>query len=310
MASIPEDTLAATPASNPMPAHVRRVVYRHALPLRIMHWINAICLLVLLGSGLQIFNAHPALYWGQRSNFEQPWLAMGATQSRGGPLHGFTTLGSHRFNTTGVLGVSKVDGHPTVRGFPAWATIPGPQWLAMGRAWHFFFAWLFAINGALFVAYALWTRHLTRDLVPTRRDWRGIGRSILDHALLRHPHGEAALRYNVLQRIAYLLVIFVLGGGMLLMGLAMSPRMDSVLGWLVDAVGGRQSARSIHFLLAMGFVAFFLIHLFEVIVTGVGNNLRSIITGKYSIETSEEPSRATADCATPERSQRSVHDST
>ncbi|HJU25541.1 MAG TPA: hypothetical protein VJ722_02580, partial [Rhodanobacteraceae bacterium] len=75
------------------------------------------------------------------------------------------------------------------------------------------------------------------------------------------------------------------GGGVVLMGLAMSPRMDSVLGWLVDAVGGRQSARSIHFLFAMGFIAFFLIHIFEVIVTGVGNNLRSIITGRYAIET-------------------------
>ena len=287
MASIPEDTIhrqpeATEPASRRM---ARRAVYRHTLPLRIMHWINAICLLLLLGSGLQIFNAHPALYWGQRSHFDHPWLMLGATQTAGGKLHGVTTLGSHRFDTTGWLGVSNEDGQPTVRGFPAWATIPGPQWLAMGRAWHFFFAWIFVINGVCFVAYALWTRHLTRDLVPTRRDWRSIGRSIIDHALLRHPHGEAALRYNVLQRLAYLFVIFVLGGGVVLMGLAMSPRMDSVLGWLVDLVGGRQSARSIHFLCAMGFIAFFLIHIFEVIVTGLGNNLRSIITGRYAIET-------------------------
>ncbi|MGH8146029.1 MAG: cytochrome b/b6 domain-containing protein [Rhodanobacteraceae bacterium] len=249
-----------------------------------MHWINAICLLVLLGSGLQIFNAHSALYWGQRSHFGHPWLMLGATQTRDGTLHGITTLGSHRFDTTDWLGVSKIDGRPTVRGFPTWATIPGPQWLAMGRAWHFFFAWIFVINGVCFVAYALWSRHLTRDLLPTSRDWRSIGRSIIDHALLRHPRGEAALRYNVLQRLTYLVVIFGLGGGMVLLGLAMSPRMDSVLGWLVNLVGGRQSARSLHFLFAMGFVAFFLIHIFEVIVTGVGNNLRSIITGRYAIE--------------------------
>lgn len=285
MASIPEDVVAApsVPVEAPPAAARRRVVYRHTLPLRIMHWINAICLLILLGSGLQIFNAHPALYWGQRSTFDHPWLRLGATQTANGKLHGVTTLGSHHFDTTGVLGVSKVDGQSMVRGFPSWATIPGPQWLSMGRAWHFFFAWLFAINGALFVAYALWTRHLMRDLVPTRRDWRGIGRSIVDHALLRHPKGEAALRYNVLQRIAYFVVIFVFGGGVVLMGLAMSPRMDSVLGWLVDLVGGRQSARSIHFLFAMGFVAFFLIHIFEVVVTGLGNNLRSIVTGRYAI---------------------------
>lgn len=282
MASIPEDAIPIAPAAAPIRAP-RRVVYRHTLPLRIMHWINAICLLILLGSGLQIFNAHPALYWGQASNFERPWLSTSATQSADGSLHGWTTFGTHRFNTTGVLGVSNMDGQPTVRGFPAWATIPGPQWLSMARAWHFFFAWLFVINGVLFVAYALWTRHLTRDLIPTKRDWRSIGRSIIDHALLRHPKGEAALRYNVLQRLAYLGVIFVLGGGVVLMGLAMSPRLDSVLGWLVDLVGGRQSARSIHFLCAWGFVAFFLIHIFEVIVTGLVNNVRSIITGRYSI---------------------------
>lgn len=285
MASLPEDAIPPSPVAPPPASTTQRVVYRHTLPVRIMHWINVICLLILLGSGLQIFNAHPALYWGQASRFDQPWLSLGATRANTGELRGVTQLGSHRFDTTGWFGVSKVDGRATVRGFPSWATIPGSRWLSMGRAWHFFFAWLFAINGMFFVLYALWTRHLTRDLVPTRRDWRGIGRSILDHALLRHPHGEEAARYNVLQRIAYLVVIFIFGGGVVLMGLAMSPRMDSVLGWLVDAVGGRQSARSIHFLFAMCFIAFFLIHIFEVIVTGLGNNLRSIITGHYAIET-------------------------
>ncbi len=287
MASLPEEAIPAQPAAVDMPSSgtVRRMIYRHTLPLRIMHWINAVCLLILLGSGLQIFNAHPALYWGQRSHFERPWLSLHAQRGPDGQLRGVTQIGSRRFDTTGWFGVSKVAGQPMARGFPAWATIPGPQWLAMGRAWHFFFAWIFVINGVCFVAYALWTRHLTRDLIPTRADWRGIGRSIIEHALLKHPKGEAALRYNVLQRIAYLVVIFVFGGGVVLMGLAMSPRMDSVLGWLVDAVGGRQSARSIHFLFAMGFVAFFLIHIFEVIVTGLGNNLRSIITGRYAITT-------------------------
>jgi len=284
MASIPEDATSPSPVATPPAPTARRVVYRHTLPLRIMHWINAICLLILLGSGLQIFNAHPALYWGHASHFDHPWLSLGATRTGDGRLRGVAQLGSHRFDTTGWFGVSKMHGQPTVRGFPAWATIPGPQWLAMGRAWHFFFAWIFVLNGVCFFTYALWTRHLTRDLVPTRHDWRGIGRSIIEHALLRHPKGEAALRYNVLQRLAYLAVIFLFGGGVVLMGLAMSPRMDSVLGWLVDAVGGRQSARSIHFLFAMGFIAFFLIHIFEVVVTGVGNNLRSIITGRYAIE--------------------------
>jgi len=260
-----------------------RVIYRHRLPVRVMHWINAICLLVLLGSGLQIFNAHPALYWGQKSTFDKPLLAMGAQRMPDGALRGVTQIGSHDFTTTGVFGASSMNGHPVARGFPAWLTIPGPQWLSMGRRWHFFFAWLFVINGICFAAYTLIGRHFRRDLLPTRTDWRGIGRSIIDHALLRHPQGEAAARYNVLQKLTYLIVIFGFGPLIVLMGLAMSPRMDSVLGWLVTLVGGRQSARTIHFILAWGFVAFFLIHIFEVLVSGLGNELRSIITGRYAI---------------------------
>ncbi|MEO6966947.1 MAG: cytochrome b/b6 domain-containing protein [Rhodanobacteraceae bacterium] len=279
----PDDRLRPPPR-----ARRERVIYRHTLPLRIMHWINAICLFFLLLSGLQIFNAHPALYWGQRSHFDHPLLAMTAQQAPNGTMRGVTTIGSHAFDTTGVFGVSNMNGQPQARGFPSWLTIPGPQWLAMGRHWHFFFAWLFVINGLLFAAYALWSRHLTRDLAPTKTDWRGIGRSIIDHALLRQPKDEEAVRYNILQKLTYLIVIFIFGPLIVLMGLSMSPRMDSVLGWLVDLVGGRQSARTIHFLLAMGFVAFFLIHIFEVIVSGVGNELRSIITGRYAIE--EEPS--------------------
>lgn len=268
------------------------VIYRHRLPVRIMHWLNAICLFVLLLSGLQIFNAHPALYWGQRSHFDHPLLAMNAQQGPSGAMRGVTSIGSHDFTTTGVFGVSNMDGHAVARGFPSWLTIPGPQWLSMGRHWHFFFAWLFVINGLCFAAYALLGRHFRRDLAPTKTDWRGIGRSIVDHALLRHPKGEVAARYNVLQKLSYLIVIFVFGPLIVLMGLAMSPRMDSVLGWLVDLVGGRQSARTIHFILAWGFVAFFLIHIFEVLVSGVGNELRSIITGRYAIEKEFEDERA------------------
>ena len=260
-----------------------RVIYRHRLPVRIMHWINAICLLVLLGSGLQIFNAHPALYWGQKSTFDDPWLSMGAHRDAHGQWRGVTAIGSHAFDTTGVFGVSDINGRPTPRGFPSWMTIPGPQWLSMGRRWHFFFAWLFVINGLCFAAYALIGRHFRKDLAPTKADWRSIGRSIVDHALLRHPRGEAAARYNILQKLTYLIVIFGLGPLIVLMGLAMSPRMDSVLGWLVDLVGGRQSARTIHFILAWAFVAFFIIHIFEVLVSGAGNELRSIITGRFAI---------------------------
>ena len=287
MASIPQDAVSPQLGLRPPPRAIELVIYRHTLPVRIMHWINAICLLVLLGSGLQIFNAHPALYWGQKSTFDRPWLAMGAMRGADGKLAGVTSLGVHRFHTTGLLGVSNMHGKPTVRGFPSWMTIPGPQSLAMARRWHFFFAWIFVINGLCFAAYTLIGRHFRRDLAPTKADWRGFLRSVIDHLLLRHPKGEAAARYNVLQKLTYLIVIFAFGPLIVLMGLAMSPRMDTVLGWLVDLVGGRQSARSIHFILAWGFVAFFLIHIFEAVIAGFGNELRSIVTGRYAIDHDE-----------------------
>jgi thiosulfate reductase cytochrome b subunit len=259
-------------------------IYRHRLPVRIMHWINVICLFVMVGSGLAIFNAHPALYLGQQSHFDKPLLMLGAAQNSDGSLRGVTRIGSHEFTTTGVLGVSSgADGKPRARGFPSWATLPGPQSLALGRQWHFTFAWIFAINGTLYLLWTLLSRHFSRDLAPTGSDWRGIGRSIIDHAKFKHPHGEEATRYNILQKLVYLVVILVFGPGIVLMGLAMSPNMDSVLGWLVDLVGGRQSARTIHFIIAFGFIAFVLIHVFQVLVSGVWNQLRSMITGNYTV---------------------------
>jgi thiosulfate reductase cytochrome b subunit len=264
---------------------------RHALPVRVMHWVNVLALLILLMSGLQIFNAHPALNWGKSSyNGRQPVLQMSAETSDDGQVVGVTEVLGHRIRTTGVLGLSKDPyGNLTARGFPSWITLPGPQWLAMARRWHFFFAWLFVINGAAYVAYAIWSRHLTRDLAPTRQDWRSVGRSILDHLRFRHAHGEAARNYNVLQKLAYLTVILVLLPFAVLMGLAMSPSVDSLWPGWVDVFGGRQSARTLHFLAAAAIVLFVLIHVFEVAITGLWNNVRSMITGRYEIDVPHEP---------------------
>ena len=263
------------------PPEATRRVYRHRLPVRVMHWINVICLTILLMSGLQIFNAHPALYWGRDSTFDRPWVSIGAFNKAGGGITGVTTIAGHRFSTDGVLGASTVDGMPTARAFPAWATVPGPQWLSMGRHWHFFFAWLFVINGVAYVAYAVASGHLTRDLIPTRAEWRNIGRSIADHLRFRHPSGEAAKRYNVLQNGAYLVVIFGLLPLVIIAGLAMSPRLDAVFTGWVELLGGRQSARTLHFLAAAGLLLFVLVHLFEVLISGVWNQLRSMVTGWY-----------------------------
>jgi thiosulfate reductase cytochrome b subunit len=123
------------------PPRETRFIFRHSVVVRITHWINVVCLTVLLMSGLQIFNAHPALYWGSKSHFSHPILAMDATQANGAAASGVTTIFGQKFNTTGVLGLSyDASGHPQERGFPSWATISGFQALADGRRWHLFFA--------------------------------------------------------------------------------------------------------------------------------------------------------------------------
>ena len=257
-------------------------IYRHRVPVRVMHWINVVCMTILLGSGLNIFNAHPTLYWGHDSVTGTPWLSIRGENTPHGPV-GTTRVGGTDLVTTGVLGVSNVNGQVTARAFPSWATIPGPQWLAMARHWHLFFAWLFVVNGLLYVLYTIFSRHLVKDLVPTRDELRNIGRSIVDHIKFKHPTGAAATRYNVLQSLAYLVVIFVLLPLIVFAGMALSPRLDTVFTGWVDLLGGRQSARSLHFLAAAGLLLFVFIHVFEVIVAGVWNEMRSMITGWYKV---------------------------
>lgn len=254
-----------------------------------MHWINVLACVVLLMSGLQIFNAYPELYWGKSSYSGQPpILHLDARPDEQGNPVGITRVFGHEFDTTGVLGVSAgMDGQPVPRGFPAWITLPSHQWLAMGRRWHFFFAWLLVINGLAYIAYTLGSRHLSRDLAPTRPDWRAIGQSIKDHLLLRHPRGEAARRYNILQKLTYLGVIFVLFPLLILMGWAMSPGLNSILPGWVDVFGGRQSARTLHFVMAWLLMGFVFIHVFEVVISGFWNLLRSMITGRYRIDENE-----------------------
>jgi thiosulfate reductase cytochrome b subunit len=268
-------------------ARPRRVlVYRHSVLIRITHWINALCILVLVMSGLQIFNAHPALYFGQASDFDNPALAMRAVTTADGERIGVTVIGNTSFTTTGVLGLSAgSNGEPRARGFPSWITLPSYQDLATGRRWHFFFAWLFVINGAVYLVASLLNGHVWRDLLPTGGQLRGIGRSILEHLRLRFGHGEEARRYNVLQKLAYLGIIFLVLPLLILAGLAMSPAIDAAAPWLTTVLGGRQTARTIHFICAFLIVLFVLVHVVMVLVSGVWNNLRSMITGRYAIET-------------------------
>ncbi len=249
---------------------------------RISHWINALCILFLLGSGLNIFNAHPRLYWGMYgADADRPFFSLDAFDTPEG-TRGITQIGSWHFDTTGYLGWSKDDGEFGARGWPEWLTIPSFQDLADARHWHFLFAWILAINGLVYLGWSLWTRHIQKDIWPTWIDIRAIPRSILDHMRLKHPTGEAAQRYNVLQRLAYLGVILLITL-MVLTGLTMSPGFDAFFPWLLDLFGGRQSARSIHFISATLIVLFVIVHLVEVILAGPINEVRSMLSGHYRV---------------------------
>lgn len=258
------------------------IFYRHRVAVRLAHWINALCILFLLASGLNIFNAHPRLYWGKYgADADMAFISIEAYDTPQG-TRGITQIGPWHFDTTGVLGWSKYMGEDVNRAWPAWLTIPSYQDLADARHWHFMFAWLLAINGLLYLIWSLAVRHIQRDIWPTRADLKSVPRSILDHILLRHPVGEAAKRYNVLQRFAYLGVILLIAL-MVLTGLTMSPGFDAFCPWLLDIFGGRQSARTIHFLSASLIVLFVVVHLVEVVLAGPINEIRSMLTGNYVV---------------------------
>ena len=190
-----------------LPPAAQRVVLRHSALTRICHWINALCFFALLMSGLQIFNAHPALNFGQTTDFARPLLSLAPNR------------------------------------FPSWATLPEAQDLAVGRRWHFFFAWALVLNGAVYLGDLL-LRGRIRRLWPSASDLKSIPRAIVDHARLRFPKGDDALSYNVLQKLAYLAAVgaFPL---LILAGLTMSPAMDAAFPWLArrvrrPAVGARR----------------------------------------------------------------------
>jgi thiosulfate reductase cytochrome b subunit len=267
------------PSYPPVPERRYR---RHAGLVRVTHWINAVCFTLLLMSGLQIFNAHPALYVGRSSDFDHPAVSILARQLERGVV-GETVILGYSFDTTGVLGASREDGQISSRAFPNWITFPSREDLATGRRWHFFFAWLLVLNGLVYLAWGFASRHFGRDLLPSRAELGHIGREVLEHLRLRFPRGEAAKRYNVLQQLAYLLVVFVLFPLMILTGLTMSPGIDSAAPQLLALFGGRQTARLIHFVAASGLVLFVIVHLVLVLVSGIWNNLRSMVTGWYDL---------------------------
>lgn len=272
-------------ADNPARTSGSQLVYRQTRATRLTHWIWAICLFFLLLSGLQIFNAHPSLYLGRQSGFQfdNQVLAIGAVSQPSGPM-GYTELLGHRFNTTGLLGLSGSVDNPSARAFPAWATIPSGQDLATGRVVHFFFAWLLSATLLVWLLASLWSGHLKRDLAPTSDDLKRLPGDIADHAKLKFHHSRD---YNTLQKLAYGWVLFVLLPLMILTGLAMSPSMNAAIPFLTDMLGGRQTARTIHFVTMALLVGFFIVHMLMIVAAGPINELRSIVTGWYRTDLPE-----------------------
>jgi thiosulfate reductase cytochrome b subunit len=259
-------------------------VERHSVVVRITHWLNVACVTALMMSGLQIFNAHPALYWGAVSDFDHPVIAISAREDPAGGKRGVTTVLGREFDTTGYLGLfSLPDGRRITRAFPSAVTLPGWQSLADGRRWHFFFAWGLVLTGLIYALHGLVTRHLWRDLVPSRESLSHIGWTAWDHLRLRFPRGDEARRYNAIQQLTYLLVIVVIFPLLILTGLTMSPRLDAEFHELVVLFGGRQSARTLHFVTAFVLMVFVVVHVAMVLVSGAWNNLRSMLTGRYVI---------------------------
>lgn len=215
---------------------------RHALGTRIWHWVNLVSVTILFMSGLNISNAHRRLYWGDWGfAAEQAWLE--------------------------------------VPRFPGWATIPGYYSLAAARDWHVLFAWVFAVGLLVFMISAIRNGHFRRDLFTRLVEWRpaNVWQDIRAHLKLNFEH--EGTKFNFLQKVAYSKVIFLLLPLMIFTGMVMSPGMEAAWPWMTEVFGGRQSARSIHFICAWLLFAFFVLHIALVLLSGPVKQLKDMITG-------------------------------
>ncbi len=250
------------------------LVYRQRLLTRITHWVWAISLFLLMLTGLQIFNAFPSLHIGLESgfNYDNAIFAISAREV-GEEVQGVTRILGVEFDTTGTLGVSGGE----VRAIPAALTIPSKISLATGRVIHFFFAWILVITLGIWLIASALNGHL-RQLIPTIADLRALPQDLTDHARLRISHTAG---YGALQKLAYAGVLFVALPLMVVTGLAMSPGLNAAAPWLLDIFGGRQTARTVHFLTMLALLGFFAVHMAMILLAGPLNEMRSILTGWY-----------------------------
>ncbi len=258
-------------------------VYRHSIAARVTHWLWTLAMLVLVMSGLQIFNAAPYLDASDNSNPARRILSFDAQKTADGKQIGTTTIFGHTFTTTHVLGYTDDgQGGEEERAFPGALTLPATQDLADGRVWHLFFGWVLVLSLVTYIIVGAIRKDL-RELILRPSDIPKLLPMQLYYFHLRKeppPHGT----YNPLQKAAYTVVLFGFIPLIILTGMALSPGIDAISGPLVWLLGGRQFARTWHFTLMVLLIGYFATHMVLVFSTGPWNNIKSMITGWYKLK--------------------------
>ena len=225
---------------------------RHSALIRVTHWITALCFFALLVTGVGILISHPRFYWGETGNVLTP------------PLFKLPIPASRNLVPTG------------------YGVLPDQN--GWSRYLHFQTAWVLVLTGLLYAISGLFNGHFGKNMVPKRGDlsWRSLSKSIASHLRFERPSQAEAWSYNVLQRLSYLLVVFVLFPFVIWTGLAMSPAFVSAVPAAVNLLGGQQSARTLHFFVSVALVLFLLVHVGMVWFAGFKSRMRAMITGRVA----------------------------
>jgi thiosulfate reductase cytochrome b subunit len=237
--------------SRVVPAAIRTAAPRHNAIVRVTHWMTALSFLALLVSGIEIVISHPRFYWGENGNVLTP------------ALFSFPIPSSRATVPTGY-GYVLADQN-------GWS-----------RYLHFEAAWILVLSGLLYVVWGLFSGHFRKNLLPdqTDRSWAALTNGLADHLRFTRGVEADASSYNLLQRLVYLIVIFVLVPLVIWTGLAMSPAFVSAIPSSVTVFGGRQSARTLHFVISVSLVLFVLVHVGMVWRSGFRNRVITMITGR------------------------------
>jgi thiosulfate reductase cytochrome b subunit len=226
---------------------------RHSALVRVTHWITTLCFLALLVTGMEIVVSHPRFYWGETGNVLTTALFQLPIPS------------SRNLVQTGYGYVL-------------------PDQNGWSRYLHFEAAWVLVLTGLLYGIYGFFTGHFWKNLSPGRGDlsWRALSTEIANHLRFKRPGEAEAWSYNTLQRLSYLFVIFVLFPLVIWTGLALSPAFDSAFPAAVTSLGGRQSARTLHFFVTLALTLFLSVHVVMICLAGFKSRMGAMITGRVT----------------------------